>query len=150
MSDLTELIRNALKERDSATATASADLHEVTRRFSEAITATTNGAATLALEALDPSETAVGKGADPFALLLCWNQDERIVRVAELGPNGYPIKFFPAVTAWRERSSLAGDAHDRPSLEKYFRDLVSARDSDVVGLLRFIIGNTAKQPAATA
>jgi hypothetical protein len=35
-------------------------------------------------------------------------------------------------------------------LEKYFRDLVSKRDSDVVGLLRFIIGNTAKQPAATA
>ena len=41
MSDLTELIRNALKERATATAVASADLHELTRQFSDAISANT-------------------------------------------------------------------------------------------------------------
>ena len=150
MSDLTELIRNALKERATATAVASADLHELTRQFSDAISANTAGAATLALEPLDPSETMAGKGGDPFALLLCWNQDERIIRVAELGLEGYPIKFFPSVSIWHNRTQTAGDAHDRTSLNAYFRDLVTKRDSDVVAMLRFIIGNTAQQPAATA
>ncbi len=149
MSELTELIRNALNERDVATAPAVTDLHDVTRRYSDAIAATTIGEATFALERIDPTEVASGKG-DPYALLLCWNQDERIVRVAEVGLDGYPIKFFRTLAGWRERGQLVGDAHDRTSLDAYFRDLVTKRDSDVVAMLRFIIGNTATQPAATA
>jgi len=35
-------------------------------------------------------------------------------------------------------------------LEKYFQELVSKRDSDVLAMLRFIIGNTPKQPADAA
>lgn len=146
MSDLEQLIRDAIAERTEVTARAVADLHEVTHEASEAIGKVTSDAVHLSLEPLDP---ITGKG-EPYALLFSWNRDDRAIRIFELGREGYPILAFGSLLGWRERSDIRGQIHDRAGLEHVFRDLVSKRDSDVVAMLRFIIGNTAKQPAGAA
>lgn len=148
MPDLTELIRNALQQEQRDTATATADLNEVIQQFSEASSAIADGEATLALEALDPGDAKSGNGADPFAILPCWNQNERVIRVAEFGFDGFPIRFFRSLAGWELPNNRRGEATTRGELEADFRNIVLKRDSDVLVTIRFIIGNMPKQPAA--
>jgi len=146
VSKLETLLREALSARSEASEALLADLRAATREASEAVESVTDGAASLKLIPLDPLP---GLG-EAFGLALRWNQDDRIIRVFEFSPNGARIKLFGSLLGWRERRDARATVRDRAALDPLFTDLVSARDSDVVTMLRFIIGNTPKQPADAA
>ena len=98
---------------------------------------------------LIPLDPLPGLG-EAFGLALRWNHDDRIIRVFEFSPNGTQIKLFGSLLGWRERRDARATVRDRTALDPVFSDLVSSPDSDVLTMLRFIIGNTAKQPAGAA
>lgn len=146
MSKLETLLRQALAFRNEAAEALLGELRVAVREASEAVRSVTAGAADLDLVSLDP---VPGKG-DAYGLTLRWNHDDRVIRVFEFAASGAQIKLFGSLLGWQERNDARATMKDQESIRAVFADLVSSPDSDLVAMLRFIIGNTPKQPAATA
>lgn len=143
MSDLEELLRKSLEQRQTSTEQPLRDLNAVVAELSAAVEKVTNGRLKVQLQPLRPK---AGYGPT-FALTLYFSDDEeRILRVLALREAGYPVIVWFTYEAWD--TQRRDPTRDHPALEdaaqlrEFIQRLLSKPESELVRLIAYELAIT--------
>lgn len=140
MSQLEDLLRNAVMGVGKAYGVAEKDLSEELAIASEAVRKVSSGLGTLRLRKAEEDA-----GGSTFSLSLLSEKNVQEIAVFYVSPNGYPIKVA------RSERSLMYDEYEavlqsREEINHYFTQAVSTPDSRLVLRVAFLLRQQ-KDPA---